>query len=132
VWTGYDGEEKQFKVSEAMAGKEAVWAEIVRENELVETRLHDVADWWLIDVVLYEHGANWKLLDSMNKSKDHGFLGFRDTVKSFNTWIDTIFSVTMHGQVSTVSQESKVSLVCLLVINTFVLRSIFVCIVEYN
>jgi hypothetical protein len=71
-----------------MAGKEAVWAEIVRENQLVETRLHDVADWWLMDVVVYGCGTNWKLLDSMNKSKVHGFLGFRDTLKSFNTWID--------------------------------------------
>ncbi|CAD6213689.1 unnamed protein product [Miscanthus lutarioriparius] len=87
-WTGYDGEEKQFKVSEAMAGKEAVWAEIVRENQLVETHLHDVADWWLMDVVVYGYGNNWKLLDSMNKSKEHGFLGFRDTLKSYNTWID--------------------------------------------
>jgi hypothetical protein len=24
----------------------------------------------------------------MNKSKEHGFLGFRNTAKSFNTWID--------------------------------------------
>jgi Delta4-3-oxosteroid 5beta-reductase len=24
----------------------------------------------------------------MNKSKEHGFLGFRDTVKSFGKWID--------------------------------------------
>jgi Delta4-3-oxosteroid 5beta-reductase len=87
-WTGYDGEEKQFKVSEAMAGKEAVWAEIVRENGLVETRLYDVADWWFIDFVVYEHSADSKLLDSMNKSKEHGFLGFRDTVKSFGKWID--------------------------------------------
>jgi hypothetical protein len=24
----------------------------------------------------------------MNKSKEHGFLGFRNTVNSFNTWIE--------------------------------------------
>jgi hypothetical protein len=34
-WVGYDGEENRFKLMEAMARKEAVWAEIVRENELV-------------------------------------------------------------------------------------------------
>ncbi|WVZ57340.1 hypothetical protein U9M48_007734 [Paspalum notatum var. saurae] len=87
-WTGHDGEEKQFKVSNAMAGKEAVWAEIVRENGLVETSLGDVANWGLIDATVYELGDTWKLLHSVNKSKEHGFLGFRDTVKSFSTWID--------------------------------------------
>ncbi|WVZ57332.1 hypothetical protein U9M48_007730 [Paspalum notatum var. saurae] len=87
-WTGYDGEEKQFKVSEAMAGKEAVWAEIVRENGLMETRLGDVANWWFFDFAAHELGVSWKFLDSMNKSKEHGFLGFRNTVKSFDKWID--------------------------------------------
>nr|CAB3495540.1 unnamed protein product [Digitaria exilis] len=36
-WTGYEGEENRFKLSEAMAGKEALWATIVEENELVAT-----------------------------------------------------------------------------------------------
>ncbi|TVU46490.1 hypothetical protein EJB05_06030, partial [Eragrostis curvula] len=87
-WTGYTGEENRFKVAEAMVGKEAVWAEIVKENELLETQLCEVANWWLVDNLVNELGANWKLLDSMNKSKEHGFLGFRNTVKSFNGWID--------------------------------------------
>ncbi|GJN37037.1 hypothetical protein PR202_gb25956 [Eleusine coracana subsp. coracana] len=87
-WTGYMGEENRFKVSEAMVGKEAVWAEIVKENGLIETQLCEVANWWLVDMVVNEHGANWKLLDSMNKSKEHGFLGFRNTLKSFKAWID--------------------------------------------
>ncbi|GJN12731.1 hypothetical protein PR202_ga31037 [Eleusine coracana subsp. coracana] len=82
------GKENRFKVSEAMVGKEAVWAEIVKENGLIETQLCDVANWWLVDTVVNEHGANWKLFDSMNKSKEHGFLGFRNTLKSFKAWID--------------------------------------------
>ncbi|TVU46483.1 hypothetical protein EJB05_06023, partial [Eragrostis curvula] len=89
-WTGYTGEENQFKVAEAMVGKEAVWAEIVKENELLETQLCEVANWRLVDNLVNQLGANWKLLDSMNKSKEHGFLGFRNTVKSFNGWIDKI------------------------------------------
>ncbi|KAJ1296640.1 hypothetical protein BS78_01G317700 [Paspalum vaginatum] len=87
-WVGYDGEEKRFKLTEAMAAKEAVWAEIVKENELVETQLDEVASWWLVDAQFCQFGANRAFLDSMNKSKEHGFLGFRNTVKSFNTWID--------------------------------------------
>uniref|UniRef100_A0ACD5X7W3 Uncharacterized protein n=1 Tax=Avena sativa TaxID=4498 RepID=A0ACD5X7W3_AVESA len=83
-WTGYNGEENRFKLSEAMAGKEAVWAEIVEENGLVEPRLFELANWDLFDLVF---GSDWLLLDSMNKSKEHGFLGFRNTLKSFDTWI---------------------------------------------
>ncbi|CAL4915036.1 unnamed protein product [Urochloa decumbens] len=89
-WAGYEGEEKRPKLAEAMAGKEAVWAEIVKENELVETKLEEVASWWLVDVVADQYGLDWEILDSMNKSKEHGFLGFRNTVKSFNTWIDRL------------------------------------------
>jgi len=60
-----------------------VWAEIVRGEELVETRLNKVASWWLLDAQFCQFGANWAFLDIMNKSKEHGFLGFRNTVKSF-------------------------------------------------
>ena len=30
------------------------------------------------------------LLDSMNKSKEHGFLGFRNSKNSFISWIDKV------------------------------------------
>jgi nucleoside-diphosphate-sugar epimerase len=84
-WVGYEGEKKRFKLAWAMPRKAAVWAEIVEENQLVATtQLHEV-NWWFVDGLFY---ANWEFLDSMNKSKEHGFLGFRNTAKSFNTWID--------------------------------------------
>ncbi|RCV44249.1 hypothetical protein SETIT_9G358300v2 [Setaria italica] len=89
-WAGYEGEENRFKVAEAMTGKEAVWAAIVAENDLAETKLDEVASWWLIDAVADQYGLDREILDSMNKSKEHGFLGFRNTVKSFNTWIDKL------------------------------------------
>jgi nucleoside-diphosphate-sugar epimerase len=84
-WTGYEGEESRFNLAEAMAEKEAVWAEIIQENELITTKLEEVTNWWFVDTCFnleIEH------LDSMNKSKEHGFLGFRNTVNSFNTWIE--------------------------------------------
>ncbi|KAL5219687.1 hypothetical protein ABZP36_020371 [Zizania latifolia] len=84
-WSGYEGEERRFKLADAMAGKEAVWTEIVKDNELVETELEEVANWWFVDAVF---GVESEHLDSMNKSKEHGFLGFRNTVNSFNTWIE--------------------------------------------
>ncbi|RLM68837.1 hypothetical protein C2845_PM17G05130 [Panicum miliaceum] len=84
-WIGYEGEENRVKVSKAMAGKEVVWAEFVEENQLVPTQLHEVANWWFVDALF---SVELEFLDSMNKSKEHGFLGFRNTVKSFNSWID--------------------------------------------
>ncbi|EMS53364.1 hypothetical protein TRIUR3_02028 [Triticum urartu] len=83
-WAGYEGEDGRFIIADAMARKEAVWAEIVQENELVTTELKEITNWWFVDAVLnfeVEH------LDSMNKSKEHGFLGFRNTANSFNAWI---------------------------------------------
>ncbi|GJN37039.1 hypothetical protein PR202_gb25959 [Eleusine coracana subsp. coracana] len=44
-WVGYVGEDQRFNIEEAMDGKEVVWAEIVRENGLVETRLDDITTW---------------------------------------------------------------------------------------
>jgi len=84
-WAGYEGEDSQFMLADAMAGKEAVWAEILQENELVTTELQEIANWWFLDAVF---NVKCEHLDSMNKSKEHGFLGFRNTAKSFNAWID--------------------------------------------
>ncbi|CAA6657492.1 unnamed protein product [Spirodela intermedia] len=68
---GYQGEEKRFSLQEAMKDKAEVWDAIVNENQLAKTRLNE--------------GTH---LDSMNKSKEHGFLGFRNSVNSFTYWID--------------------------------------------
>lgn len=79
----YGGE--RFSLAEAMAGAEGVWEEIVREEGLVEPRLEVVAQWWFVDLLF---GVEAEYLDSMNKSKEHGFLGFRNTRNSFLHWID--------------------------------------------
>lgn len=84
-WVGYEGEDSRFMLADAMAGKEAVWAEILHEKELVTTELQEIANWWFLDAVFNVKSEH---LDSMNKSKEHGFLGFRNTAKSFNAWID--------------------------------------------
>ncbi|BFG18294.1 hypothetical protein Pyn_27089 [Prunus yedoensis var. nudiflora] len=79
-------EEEGVKLSlvELMKGKERVWEEIVTENQLQPTRLEEVGVWWFVDVWLGGEG----LLCSMNKSKEHGFVGFRNSRNSFVTWID--------------------------------------------
>ncbi|XP_062107593.1 3-oxo-Delta(4,5)-steroid 5-beta-reductase-like [Humulus lupulus] len=71
-------------LEETMRGKGKVWDEIVREKGLVATKLEDIGCWWLVEIqVRFE-----SCLDSMNKSKNHGFLGFRDSSKTFVSWID--------------------------------------------
>lgn len=76
----------RFSLVEAMKGKERVWEEIVRENQLLPTKLNEVGLWWFVDLVLGGEAG----LDSMNKSKEHGFLGFRNSKNSFIYWIDKV------------------------------------------
>ncbi|KAG5543543.1 hypothetical protein RHGRI_016320 [Rhododendron griersonianum] len=80
----FDEREERVSLGEMMKDKGPVWDQIVRENGLVPTKLEEVGVWWVADVTLGFGDA----LDSMNKSKEHGFLGFRNTKKSFVSWID--------------------------------------------
>nr|ALB78112.1 putative progesterone 5-beta-reductase [Convallaria majalis] len=85
-FVGYEGEDgERARLADAMKGKEEVWEEIVRENELVPTKLEVVGNWEFVDTML---NAEDSYLSSMNKSKEHGFLGFRNSVSSFISWID--------------------------------------------
>ncbi|KAJ6812017.1 3-oxo-Delta(4,5)-steroid 5-beta-reductase [Iris pallida] len=86
-WAGYESEERRFRLKDAMEGKGEVWEEIVKENELLPTKLGEVGRWGLVDEVF---NAEACCLDSMNKSKEHGFLGFRNSVYSFTYWIDKV------------------------------------------
>ncbi|KAL0384284.1 UNVERIFIED_CONTAM: 3-oxo-Delta(4,5)-steroid 5-beta-reductase [Sesamum radiatum] len=71
---------------ELMKEKGPVWDEMVREKGLTPTKLEDVGLWWFADVIL----GNKCFLDTMNKSKEHGFLGFRNSKKSFISWIEKV------------------------------------------
>ncbi|XP_047164447.1 (S)-8-oxocitronellyl enol synthase ISY1 [Vigna umbellata] len=73
-----------LRLSEAMKDKGPVWDEIVSQNQLLPTKLDEVGDWWFVDIMFSGEG----LLDSMNKAKEHGFLGFRNSKNSFISWID--------------------------------------------
>ncbi|XP_044475881.1 3-oxo-Delta(4,5)-steroid 5-beta-reductase-like [Mangifera indica] len=77
-------EGERVKLEEIMKGKEAVWEEIVNQNQLQETKLDMVGGWWFVDLMLSGEAK----LTCMNKSKEHGFLGFRNSKNSFITWID--------------------------------------------
>ncbi|XP_057788167.1 (S)-8-oxocitronellyl enol synthase ISY1 [Salvia miltiorrhiza] len=79
-------EGKEVRLQELMKDKGPVWDEIVRENGLSSTKLEDVGIWWFVDY-MFEHAC---MLDTMNKSKEHGFLGFRNSKNSFISWIDKV------------------------------------------
>lgn len=81
---GFDEGGESLKLSEIMKDKGPVWDEIVSENQLLPTKLDEVGDWWFADLMFSGGG----ILDSMNKAKEHGFLGFRNSKNSFATWID--------------------------------------------
>nr|AIW09144.1 progesterone 5-beta-reductase 2 [Catharanthus roseus] len=78
----YQGE--RLSLQELMKDKGPVWENIVRENGLVPSKLEEVGVWWFADLVLSVECP----LDSMNKSKEHGFLGFRNSKNAFISWID--------------------------------------------
>ncbi|KAB1220273.1 3-oxo-Delta(4,5)-steroid 5-beta-reductase [Morella rubra] len=77
-------EGERVTLAEMMKDKVPVWEEIVRENQLQPTKLEEVGAWWFADLML----AGSDPVDSMNKSKEHGFFGFRNSAKSLITWID--------------------------------------------
>ncbi|XP_059447658.1 3-oxo-Delta(4,5)-steroid 5-beta-reductase-like [Corylus avellana] len=79
-------EYSNLSLQEMMKNKGAVWEEIVREKGLVPTNLEEIGAWWFVDEVL----GGESFLDSMNKSKEHGFVGFRNSKTSFSYWIDKI------------------------------------------
>ncbi|OVA17054.1 hypothetical protein BVC80_9047g3 [Macleaya cordata] len=77
--------EEGLKLGEMMKDKGPVWDEIVKQNDLCPTKLEEVGAWWFVDTMF---GAKESILDSMNKSKEHGFLGFRNSNSAFVSWID--------------------------------------------
>ena len=77
-------EGERVTLVDLMKDKSLVWDEIVRENQLQPTKLEEVGVWWFADMML----KGGDLVDSMNKSKEHGFLGFRNSKDSMITWIN--------------------------------------------
>jgi nucleoside-diphosphate-sugar epimerase len=80
----YKGE--PTSLSEMMKGKEQVWDKIVQENGLQPLKLLDVVgEWWFADIMLNQPLEN---MSSMNKSREYGFLSWRDSEKSFVSAIE--------------------------------------------
>ncbi|MFS7995736.1 putative oxidoreductase [Helianthus anomalus] len=88
IWAAIDpyAKSEAYKVSNGQRRCIQMEAPVegIGENGLVATKLEEVAAWWFVDALL-----GWEcMLDSMNKSKRHGFLGFRNSKSSLISWID--------------------------------------------
>ncbi|KAJ8565424.1 hypothetical protein K7X08_008000 [Anisodus acutangulus] len=83
-YVGFDEVEKIIPLSELMKDKGPVWDKIVRDNKLVSTMLQEVGLWEFADILLAKGTSR---LSSINRSKEHGFIGFRNSTNSFVYWI---------------------------------------------
>lgn len=85
----YDAVEDEYEgvsVAEIMKDKGHVWDEIVKANELEANELGSLANWLSMDFVFNTE----PIMACMNKSKEHGFSGFRNSKTSFASWIDKL------------------------------------------
>ncbi|WCJ17897.1 (S)-8-oxocitronellyl enol synthase [Euphorbia peplus] len=80
---------RRLSLGEMMKDKGGVWDQIVKEKELVDSEIEKVGAWWLGDIAFK---GDVDFMDTMNKSKEHGFFGFRNSNKSFIYWIDKLKS----------------------------------------
>jgi nucleoside-diphosphate-sugar epimerase len=77
-WEGFDQAPRPLE--QAMAGREAQWAELAERHGLVEPALDRVASWWHTDGDL---GRDIEVVTDMGKSRVAGFTGYRRTVDAF-------------------------------------------------
>ncbi|EFJ28801.1 hypothetical protein SELMODRAFT_92604 [Selaginella moellendorffii] len=77
----YDG--KPVSLEQLLKNKKNVWEQIVVENGLLETAVQDET-WWAVDLCL---NFPFQVVSCMNKSKEHGFLSYRNSEKSVIYWI---------------------------------------------
>ncbi|KAL3840459.1 hypothetical protein ACJIZ3_025050 [Penstemon smallii] len=80
----FDENQEYVSLSDRMKDKGPVWDEIVKKNNLLPTKLEEVATFWFAELQFLGEC----MFDSMNKSKEHGFFGFRNSQNSFISVID--------------------------------------------
>jgi nucleoside-diphosphate-sugar epimerase len=68
---------------------EKEWEAIVKEHNLVPSKLNQIAPWWHTDADL---GRPFECVNDMNRSKEHGWTGFRNSQKSFIQLFDKLRS----------------------------------------
>nr|AFW16644.1 putative progesterone 5beta-reductase [Passiflora incarnata] len=81
---GFEEREKRVTLEERMKDKGPVWDGIVQKHQLSSTKLEEIGAFWFPDIIL----GGWSNISCMNKCKEHGFFGFRNSKNSFISWID--------------------------------------------
>ncbi|CAA2998868.1 mutant iridoid synthase [Olea europaea subsp. europaea] len=81
---GYIEGNEQVSMEELMKDKDSVWDEIVKKNNLMPTKLKEIAAFWFADIAFCLENV----LSSTHKNRLHGFMGFRNTYTSFVSCID--------------------------------------------
>lgn len=77
-------ETMEFDVVELMKGKGKVWDEIVGKYGLYKTKLEEIVCFEALNMVMH---FEFQHVCSMTKSRDFGFFGYADTLKSFGMWV---------------------------------------------
>ncbi|KAM0022740.1 putative (S)-8-oxocitronellyl enol synthase [Helianthus debilis subsp. tardiflorus] len=77
-------EKEKFDVVEFMKDKGEVWDRIVEENGLYKTKMEEITCFGPLDSLLK---LEIQLVCSMNKSREFGFQGYANTLKSIPEWV---------------------------------------------
>ncbi|KAK1410043.1 hypothetical protein QVD17_36576 [Tagetes erecta] len=80
-------EKEEFDFVEFMKDKGQVWDKIVEENGLYKTKMEEVTCFGALRSVLH---LEIQHVCSMNKSREFGFHGYANTLKSIPEWIDRL------------------------------------------
>ncbi|KAH8484276.1 hypothetical protein Peur_063484 [Populus x canadensis] len=83
-FVAFEENDEKFDWPGMMKGKGKVWDEIVEKFGLFETKMEDITCFEALNVVLH---FGFQHVCSMNKSRESGFLGFADTLKSIPMWV---------------------------------------------
>ncbi|WRX28064.1 hypothetical protein QQP08_020551, partial [Theobroma cacao] len=80
----FDGKEK-FDVVEIMKKNASVWDQIVEDNGLFRTKIEDMIT--SFDALKTVLNFEFQHVSSMTKSRDFGFFGYADTLRSIEMWV---------------------------------------------
>lgn len=78
---------ENFDFVELMKEKSKVWDEIVEMHGLFKTKLEEITCAVALNNVLH---FGFQHVCSMNKSRDYGFFGYADTLKSIPMWVERL------------------------------------------
>ncbi|KAF5737039.1 3-oxo-Delta(4 5)-steroid 5-beta-reductase-like [Tripterygium wilfordii] len=80
-------ESEEFDIVELMKDKGVVWNDIVEQHGLVKTKLEEITCFGALQNVLH---FKFQHVCSMNKSREFGFFGFADSLKSLGLWSEKL------------------------------------------